>query len=233
MANLKKYTRADAGKILRHNERQTLHKTNKDIDPTRTHLNYSLIQDGKTARERYDGRMGQVRCYNRKDVKSLCSWVITAPKTLPVEQHEAFFHGCFEFVGNRYGGENMVQGVVHMDETTPHIHITYIPVTDDPKHDCEKVCANIVNNREDLATFHRDLEEALLERGIRADVCTGVTRAQGGNRTVEQLKAAHDKGKEEDREAAGFRWEDYVADHRHTEPDRDRDHDHGHNVERS
>lgn len=250
MANLQKYPRKDVGKILRHNDRKIANPANKDIDPSRSHLNYSLIPDDKSALERYNERISQLYCYNRKDVKTLCSWVITAPKSLDKEQHEAFFAGCYDFVANRYGEENMVQAWVHMDESTPHIHINYIPATEDPKHGREKVCANEVNDRYDLMTFHRELEESLLERGIRAEVYTGITRLQGGNKTVEQLKAERDKevnknndehvhqdddehrvddGKEERNMAATpeatkeFRWEDYVADPRFVQ--REQEHD--------
>lgn len=241
MANLQKYPRKDVGKIVRHNERKIANPANKDIDPTRTHLNYSLIPDDTSAMERYNERISQLHCYNRKDVKTLCSWVISAPKSLDKEQHEAFFAGCYDFVAERYGEENMVQAWVHMDESTPHIHINYIPATEDLKRGGEKVCANDVNNRYDLMTFHRELEESLLERGVRAEVYTGVTRMQGGNKTIEQLKTERNQEKEvekesnaPDRQAEGecrnhddedkknmtadpqskekFRWQDFVSD---------------------
>ncbi len=232
MAHLKKYARHEVHRILRHNERKTEHPINKDIDPSRSHLNYSLIKDGKTAQERYRSRMDQVYCYNRSDVKTLCSWVITAPKTLDEARYKEFFEASYEFVKERYGEENMIQAQTHFDETFPHLHITYTPIVYDPRHDREKVCANELNNRLDLLTFHRELEEHLLEHGIKADVYTGITKAQGGNKTIEELKRERDqtveRDKENDRkeveqkhdvderklsseEERHFKWQEYVS----------------------
>lgn len=53
----------------------------------------------------------------------------------------------------------------------------------------EKVSARDLLNRKELNSFHPDLQRYLTGKGLNANVYTGVTRAQGGNITVEQLKA--------------------------------------------
>ena len=43
-----------------------------------------------------------------------------------------------EFLDKRYGKENVVCAVVHYDETTPHLHYAFIPVTFDEKNKKKK-----------------------------------------------------------------------------------------------
>lgn len=52
----------------------------------------------------------------------------------------------------------------------------------------EKLNAKEVISKNDLITFHGDLQNFLNKKGINANVNSGVTKAQGGNMTVDQLK---------------------------------------------
>ena len=111
---------------------------------------------------------------------------------LEQEQYDDFFLAVYDFLENRYGEENVIQAVVHDDEGgQPHLHFCFIPVVEDKKHEeGYKVCANDVLDRRELRNFHPDLQRYLDEHGLEdACVMTGVTRAQGGNRTVAELKA--------------------------------------------
>ena len=102
----------------------------------------------------------------------------------------------YDFLENRYGKENVVQAIVHDDEGgQPHLHFCFIPVEEDPKHEQGyKICANDVLDRRELRNFHPDLQRYLDEHGLEdAHVMTGVTKRQGGNRTVAQLKAEREQ----------------------------------------
>src|SRR5699024_12409019 len=63
-----------------------------------------------------------------------------------------------------YGEENVLAGVVHNDETTPHMHFAFMPVTKDAKREREKVAAKEVLNRNELKSFHQELDNHLKER---------------------------------------------------------------------
>lgn len=52
----------------------------------------------------------------------------------------------------------------------------------------EKLCARDVLNKKELQNFHKDLQNYLDEVGIPANVHTGITKRNGGNMTVKQLK---------------------------------------------
>src|SRR5699024_11833664 len=82
---------------------------------------------------------------------------------LPISQKQ-FFEETYDFLSERYGEENVLAGVVHNDETTPHMHFAFMPVTYDEKREREKVSAKEVLNRNELKSFHQDLDNHLKER---------------------------------------------------------------------
>lgn len=190
MASVEKFAASAVVNQLRHIERSIAHPTNQDIDASRSNRNYSLAPDrGMTAYDYFLTRKKELHCYNRQDVKVMAAWVVTAPKNLPASEYREFFEWTNEFLNDRYGVENCIQSIVHMDESgQPHLHYCFIPVTPDKKHGGMKICANDVINRRELRNFHPDLKKYLLEWGIDADVHSGITAAQGGNRTVKEMK---------------------------------------------
>ena len=134
------------------------------------------------------------------------------------EEERRFFACAFDFLSARYGERNVVQAMVHYDEGVrrklrddegnpiydesgkpvlelvagqPHLHFLFIPAVPDlnPKHGkAEKVCAKDVLTKRDLRTFHDDLQKHLDEHGVEGRVKTGVTKKNGRNYTVDELK---------------------------------------------
>lgn len=84
-------------------------------------------------------------------------------------------------------GKNVVGAFVHMDECTPHLHFSFVPVVVDKKKHDEKVCFQECCPRRDYQTFHPELsahiEKAL---GYQVEILNEATR--DGNRSVEELK---------------------------------------------
>ena len=193
MASVKKFTESAVVNQLRHIERTIAHPENMDIDKDRTVQNYSLLpQRGISSYEYYRQRKSELYCYNRTDVKVMAGWIVTAPKDLPMSEMENFF------VHNDEGGQ-------------PHIHFLFIPATADKKHGGEKICANDVLNKAELRNFHSALQKCLLDHGVQANILTGITKVQGGNRTVRELKQENTKNRWHSREydkteERGRRW---------------------------
>lgn len=191
MASVEKFTAHSVVNELRHIERTIMNPSNKDIDPSRTNQNYSLAPDrGVSSYDYFKKRMSELYCYQRDDVKVMAGWIVTAPKDLAVDQYNAFFQSTHNFLIERYGEDNCIQSIVHCDESgQDHLHFYFIPVTKDLKHlQGEKVCACEILNREELRNFHPALQKHLLEDGIICSVQSGITKAQGGNRSVRELK---------------------------------------------
>ena len=164
MAHLKKNTRGSVPGLAVHFERKTDHHTNKEIDVSKSYLNQELMPDGSDMLSRFNARLNDVYCMKRDDVKALATWIVTLPEELseaPYEQQSAFFEATTNFLNERYGQENAVAAVVHYDETTPHLHYAFVPVVFDDKKSRDKVSAKEVLTRQDLQTFHDDLDQHL------------------------------------------------------------------------
>ena len=214
MASVKKVTESAVVNQLRHIERTIAHPENMDIEKDRTVQNYSLLPQREiSSYEYYRQRKSELYCYNRADVKVMAGWIVTAPKDLPMSEMEKFFNVTYEFLSERYGEKNCVQAVVHNDEGgQPHIHFLFIPAAADKKHGGEKICANDVLNKAELRNFHSALQKYLLDHGVQANILTGITKTQGGNRTVRELKQENTKNRWHSREydtteERGRRWD--------------------------
>lgn len=188
MAHMMKHTKASCGHMFAHFDRKAEHISNENLDRTRTHLNYNLathqqLDQGEFVRK----RCAEVRCQNRKDVNVMVSWIITAPKDLPEQEHRAFFQASYDFCKERYGEENVVSAYVHMDEVTPHMHFAFVPIVQDKKRGGYKVSAKECVNRSDLQTYHKNLEKYVSrELGHEVSILNEATRE--GNRSIEELK---------------------------------------------
>ena len=77
---------------------------------------------------------------------------------------DAFFFECTDFFAERYGRENIISAVVHMDETTPHLHLNLMPILEG------RPCAKKLFDRKALVALQTDLYKEVgrhwgLERG--------------------------------------------------------------------
>ena len=165
MAHLAHYKRAGVAAMVGHYnreaERKGYHRDN--IDPSRTAQNFAIGADSPDAlAAAVRARVGQAVAQHeestgkriRKDANVLSDWVITLPKDCPREYAPAFFQICVTAVQARYGKENVPGGFVHMDESTPHVHIPVVPVKDG------RLRASKVFTRADLQGFHSYIGKA-------------------------------------------------------------------------
>lgn len=142
----------------------------------------------------------------------MAGWIVTVPKNLKESDRERFFQVTYEFLIERYGERNCIQAIVHNDEGgQPHMHFLFIPATSDQKHGGEKICANDVLNKTELRNFHPALQKWLIDHDVQANILTGITKAQGGNRTVQELKNGKTRSRwrteeYESRMERGSRW---------------------------
>lgn len=192
MAHVQKNTRLATGHLFDHYGRNAtdekykyLYRSNDSIDPEKTYLNYNLAPQHDQM-DFLKKRLSEVYCLKRKDVNIMCSWVVTAPKDLDPSQHKDFFKQTYNFLENRYGKENVISAYVHLDETTPHMHFAFVPVTYDKKKDRYKVSAKEVVTKLDLKSFHSDLQEHLDKAHIKCSILNEATKE--GNKSIQELK---------------------------------------------
>ncbi len=201
MANLQKFAKGNVKGLSIHLDRKTTNHSNKEIDVTKSHLNYDLCAKDGDTNSRLNERLNQVHCLNRKDVKVCATWVVTLPESLKeksADDQQIFFEKTYDFLKDRYGGEqNVLSANVHNDETTPHMHFAFIPVVWDEKKQYEKVSAKEILNRKELQTFHQDLD-TFLKREIPAIYQEGILNGQTVDvANVKELKQFGDEIKRE------------------------------------
>ena len=194
--HLHKYRRHAVSSLIAHDERRIENHTNEKIDPSRSHLNQSLIDRGF---DYYQQRLGQVFCINRKDINTIGSIVISLPKDVKPEDADIFFLTAHEHFSEKFGIDNVVSSIVHHDETTPHLHFKFIPVYKQTKTitrgkhkgtiiNRDAVSFDEVCNRDVYRSLHKDFQQVIDKRlGYHVGVLNGATK---GYKTVELMKEA-------------------------------------------
>lgn len=114
----------------------------------------------------------------------MCSCVVTSDggyfnKLSPKEQ-ERFFAESTQFFVERYGEENIISAVVHMDESTPHLHLNLIPVIDG------RLCGKRLFDRKALYNLQTDLYEAV---GKKWNLQRGKEGSQAKHLSTAEFKA--------------------------------------------
>lgn len=183
-----KLTRAQAMGAYKHNERKTKNHSNKNIDSSKTELNYylkknelSYIKEFDKIKEKYDLK-GQIR----SNSNIMCEMVFTSDQKffnkIGYEESKRYFEESYKFICEykNLGEQNIISAVVHMDEDTPHMHLLFIPVIhaiDKQGNKIDKVCCRDFwkgkNSYRDLqnAYFKHISEKGFkLERGELVEV---------------------------------------------------------------
>lgn len=188
--NIKKFSKSAVPGILEHCERSesdiNRNRSNENIDTSRTRLNYNLAEkiQPKPSLAFFKDRLDEVKVHGNAKV-FLLGWVVTAPQSLPEEEHKKFFEACFDFFAKTYGEQNAVLAFCHLDESQPHMHYFTIPIVNGKNG--EKLCAKEVITRNHLREIHPKMERFVSEAlGHHINILNGATRF--GNKTVAQLK---------------------------------------------
>ena len=124
------------GRICRHNERlKTEYKSNPDIDPERTKDNYHIIGPCRNYRKAVLDKIEAAGAKMRKDSVVLQDCFIGATpewiRSKPPEEQRQYFEHAVRFFEQKFGKQNIISAVVHMDEATPHMHLCFVPITKD------------------------------------------------------------------------------------------------------
>lgn len=189
-----------------HIERKT---TPKNADPTRTHLNRELVQFPDGVADRTEAISHRIRTAGIKrkitpdQVRAIRIVLSGTHEDMARVQDEGrLSEWCddnLQWLHRTFGRENTVSAVLHMDEHTPHIHATVVPIvtgerrkarkkqtegkrTYRKKADAVRLCADDLLTRERLAAYHDSYAAAMskygLQRGIRGSEARHTTTAQ-------------------------------------------------------
>ena len=158
-----------------HHERQKeQYASNPDIDTSRSKYNFHIVKPEGRYYHFIQSRIEQAGCRTRKDSTRFVDTLITASpeffKGKSPKEIQAFFQRAADFLIGRVGRENIVSAVVHMDEKTPHLHLTFVPLTRDNRLCAKEIIGNWANLTKWQDDFHAYMVEKYpdLERGESA-----------------------------------------------------------------
>ena len=147
-----KLTRAEVNGKGTHNDRKAKNHTNKDIDPTKTHLNYYIKKNELTYTKEFDKYLKEnnLQCHLRSNSIIMCQMIFTSDQAffdkIGEKETKRYFDECYKFICNykNLGEKNIISAVVHLDEGVPHMHLMFVPVVhtkDKDGNDIDKICA--------------------------------------------------------------------------------------------
>ena len=144
-----KYTFDKLNIIFRHNERKNSAYSNKEIDRDKSHKNYSLKRCFKPYTKMFNEMKNQYNLKGqiKKNSNVACDYIITSDKDffeeIGEEETRRYFETAYKFVANykNLGEQYIVSAKVHLDESTPHMHLVFLPVV----HILEKKSGNMID----------------------------------------------------------------------------------------
>lgn len=195
----------------------------KNADPTRTHLNRKLIEypegvnDRSAAIQRRLEEAGLTRKVGSNQVRAIRINVSASPEDMErIQREERLDEWCadnLKYFADTFGKENIVAAHLHMDEKTPHMHVTLVPIVKGERKrrkreeqakkryrkkpaDNVRLCADDIMSRLKLKSYQDSYAAAMakygLQRGIDGSEARHVSTQQyyrDIKRQTEELKA--------------------------------------------
>lgn len=155
---------------------------NNDIDLSRTKNNFDLVDSNKNLYQRVKMRVDDLKQSGSRVQKNsvvMYSNIFTVPeetaKLWGEEKTDEYFKMCYKFFCYEFGKENVVSAKIHKDETTPHMHLHFVPVN--KKNG--KLQARVSMNKEKINFIHDALPKFLQQKGF--DVVRGSGKTRDNN----------------------------------------------------
>lgn len=195
VATMKKMKAENLHGVFMHDLRLTKNHANEQIDVTKSADNFDLIEHGdlsKSAIMDYIQSKRSSKRAVRKDAVVLDEWIISSDQSFfadkTPDQIRGYFQTAVDWFGKKYGRSNLQYAVVHMDETTPHMHLGIVPINEDGSLSSKKMF-----DRASLQSVQADLPQYLQEHGY--DVQRGVQGQKKAHLTTKEYKAVMDEEK--------------------------------------
>ena len=170
-----KYKGPEISQIEAHNERtKETYASNPDIDPTRTHLNFHLIKPQDRYRAESNRQIKEAGCRTRSDSIRVMEALFTATpeffKGKKRSELKEFFGEALEFIKQNQAPETIISAVVHLDEETPHMHLCFVPLTEDKRLSAKDIAGSKkkLTQWQDKYWEHMVKKYPTLERGETA-----------------------------------------------------------------
>lgn len=153
--------------------------SNEDIDLNRTKNNVELVESDQTLYQRVKERVDELKRTGSRVQKNsvvMYSNILTVPeeqfKIWGEQKTDDYFKACYEFFCEEFGQENVVSAKIHKDETTPHMHLHFVPVNKENG----KLQARVSMNKAKINYIHDELPKFLRQRGFEVERASGKTK---------------------------------------------------------
>lgn len=186
------------GGIQSHNNREHEPKTNPDVDMSRSEDNYDLIPCDnykRSIKEKLSNLVESSRAV-RKDAVVVCNFIVTSDNetmdALGADRQREFFQDSVKWFSDRYGADRVLNATVHMDETTPHLHIGVMPITQDGRLSAKAIFTK-TEMKAIQTEFARDVGEKYgLERGVEGSERTHLSEARFKEKKALEMANEHE-----------------------------------------
>ena len=159
------YKGPEIGKIEAHNERtKERYASNPDIDTSRSKYNFHLIEPHGKYRAEAEKQIGAAGCRTRKDSVRVVEVLFTASHEFfegkKKSEIREYFEEALRFMEKYQPKETIISAVVHVDEKTPHMHLSFVPLTEDGR-----ICAKeIVGNKKKLIWWQDEFWKHMVQK---------------------------------------------------------------------
>ena len=176
-----KYKRDNLKGIYRHNERKNKNYSNKNIDITKSYLNYSIKSPQYSYEKEFDiikekyNLKGQIKTVSN----IVCEYIITSDKeffeSIGEKETKRYFETAYKFVCEykNLGEQYILSANVHMDENTPHLHLVFIPVvhtTDKKGNAIDKVaCSEFWKEKDSYIQLQNSFYSYITQNGFNLE----------------------------------------------------------------
>ena len=142
-----KYKGPEIGHIESHNERtKEKYASNPDIDTARSHLNFHLVTPERKYRAESEKQIAKAGCRTRSDSVRVVEALVTASpeffKGKKKSEVKDYFTEALDFIQKYQSKDTIISAVVHMDEKTPHMHLCFVPLTEDKRLSAKEIVGN-------------------------------------------------------------------------------------------
>ncbi|HBJ2655628.1 plasmid recombination protein [Clostridium botulinum] len=190
---MKKMKKDNLFGLQKHNQRESENHNNKDIDKNKSDLNYDLVNENKiNLSEKVFDLIEKIRESEkaiRKDAVLLDEFIISSDrdffKNMNENEIKKFFETSKQFFAERYGEENIISANVHLDETTPHMHLDVCPLRNG------RLQSKNIFTRNELRNIQEELPKTLKNNGFEIE--RGVKGSTQKHIDIQTLKAREEK----------------------------------------
>lgn len=172
----------------------------KILTGARTHLNFYCKKNELTYIKEFDKMKKEynLQGHIRSNSIIMCEMMITSNNKffdkIGIEETKRYFKESYKFVCNykNLGEKYIVSAAVHLDETTPHMHLVYIPVIhtkDEKGNPIDKICArDFWRGRDSYRKLQNAFHEYITSKGFDLERGLPVEETGAKHQKIEDLK---------------------------------------------